>query len=58
MPDALPVAPGANVAVNVALVPGFRVAGRTTPLRLKPVPDALAWEIVAAVPPVFVIVRL
>ena len=42
LPDELPVAPGANVAVNVALVPGFRVAGRATPPRLNPVPDAVA----------------
>jgi len=58
VPDALPVAVGANVAVNVTLPPGFKFAGRVTPPRLKPAPDALAWEMVAAVPPVFVIVRL
>lgn len=42
LPDALPTAAGAKVAVNVALFPGFRVTGRATPLRLKPAPDALA----------------
>ena len=42
LPDALPAEPGAKVAVNVALFPGFRVTGRATPPRLKPAPDALA----------------
>jgi hypothetical protein len=42
LPDALPAAAGAKVAVNVTLFPGFRVTGRATPVRLNPVPDALA----------------
>lgn len=42
LPNALPVAVGANVAVNVTLSAGFRVTGRATPLRLKPVPVAVA----------------
>ena len=42
LPEALPAAVGANVAVNIALFPGFSVTGSVTPLRLKPLPEALA----------------
>jgi hypothetical protein len=52
-PDALPVEAGANCAVNDALWPAFRVIG-LSPLILKPVPAALAWEIATLVVPVFV----
>ena len=42
LPEVVPVAVGANVAVKVALFPGFRLTGRVTPLRLNPAPEAVA----------------
>lgn len=52
VPDALPAACGANVAVSVAFCPGFTVAGRLRPFAEKPAPDADAAEIVSAAVPV------
>lgn len=57
-PETLPVAVGANVAVNVALLPTFNVSGRATPPIVKPVPDTPSCEIVTADAPEFVIVKL
>ena len=49
---------GAKVAVSVKLLPGDRVNGSDAPVTLKPVPVALAWEIVTGLLPEFVMVRL
>ena len=58
LPEALPVVVGAKVAVSVKLLPGDRVNGSDAPATLKPVPVALAWEIVTGLLPEFVMVRL
>jgi hypothetical protein len=57
-PDALPAEVGAKLAVKVALLPGFRFTGSATPPMAKPAPEALAWEIVTALVPELVIVKL
>jgi len=57
-PDALPVLEGAKLAVKVALLPGFRFTGKATPPIAKPAPETLAWEIVTALVPELVIVKL
>jgi hypothetical protein len=49
---------GANVTVNEVLCPGPRVTGGVIPEMLNPVPAAVAAEIVALVPPVFVTVSV
>jgi hypothetical protein len=56
VPAKVPADVGANVTVNVALCPGVRVTGVLIPEMLNPVPVAVAAEIVALVPPVFVTV--
>ena len=56
-PAALPVAVGANFAVNVVVCPAFSVIG-FSPLMLKPVPDAAACEIAIALAPEFVSVTV
>jgi hypothetical protein len=58
LPDTVPVAAGAKLAVRVKLLPGDIVSGRGTPLMLKPAPLAVAWEIVTATLPEFVSVKL
>jgi hypothetical protein len=57
-PDIPPVELGAKVAVNVALLPGFKLRGSATPLMLKPAPEALAWEIVTELVPELLSVKL
>ena len=52
-PAALPIAVGANFAVNVVVWPAFSVIG-LRPLMLKPVPVAAACEIAIALAPEFV----
>ena len=42
LPDALPVDAGKNCAVKEILEPALIVCGRVKPLRLKPVPEAVA----------------
>ena len=54
LPLAEPAALGAKVTLNDVLCPAFSVSGNDRPLRLKPVPLALAAEIVRLVPPLFV----
>ena len=54
LPVAAPVVVGANFAVNDVPCPAVRVAGVVNPLMLKPVPEALAAEIVTLAVPVFV----
>ena len=58
IPETLPVVVGAKEAVSVKLLPGDRVNGSDAPATLKPVPVALAWEIVTELVPEFVTVRL
>jgi hypothetical protein len=54
LPLALPADVGANWALNVVLSPAPNVSGVLNPLMLKPVPDAVAWEIVTLPEPEFV----
>jgi hypothetical protein len=49
---------GAKVTLKDALCPGVKVTGKLRPVRLKPVPEAAACEIVAFTPPVFVTVSV
>ena len=53
-PVTLPAVVGRNVAVNVAVPPGFTVAGVVIPLAVNPVPAAVMLEILTAVFPEFV----
>jgi hypothetical protein len=57
-PDALPVELGAKLAVKVALAPGLKLTGSTTPPMERPAPEAVAWEIVTELAPELVMVRL
>lgn len=54
LPLAAPLAVGANSTVKDVLCPAFSVTGTVSPLRLKPLPLALAAEMVRVVPPEFV----
>ena len=54
LPLAAPLVVGANCTLNDVLCPAFNVTGRTEPLRLNPLPLAVAAEMVRAVPPEFV----
>jgi hypothetical protein len=58
VPLNVPAEVGANFTVNVVLCPGVNVTGGVTPEMLNPVPAAVAAEIVALVPPVFVTVSV
>jgi hypothetical protein len=58
VPGNVPADAGANFTVNVALCPAVNVTGVVIPETLKPVPDAATAEIVALVPPVFLIVSV
>lgn len=51
LPLALPVADGANCAVKVVFCPAASVSGTVKPVMLKPVPEALAAEIVTLAVP-------
>ena len=42
-PFTKPLDCGANVTLNAVLCPGESVRGRVNPLRLKPLPAAVAW---------------
>ena len=53
-----PTEVGAKVTVKVVLCPGVNVTGGMIPEMLNPVPVAAAAEIVAFVPPVFLIVSV
>ncbi len=46
VPVTLPAAPGVKATLNVALLPAAMVSGTVMPVRLKPLPDTVAWEIV------------
>jgi len=54
LPLAAPLAVGANNTVNDVLCPAFKVTGTLRPLRLNPLPLAVAAEMVRVVPPEFV----
>ena len=54
LPLAAPLVVGANCTVNDVLCPAFNVTGTVEPLRLNPLPLAVAAEMVRAVPPEFV----
>jgi hypothetical protein len=58
VPGNVPADVGANVTVNVALCPAVNVTGAVIPVTLNPVPEAATAEIVALVPPVFLIVSV
>jgi hypothetical protein len=45
---------GANATLNTVLCPGERVSGSANPLKLKPFPVAVAWEMLTLEPPEFV----
>jgi hypothetical protein len=49
---------GANFTVNVVLCPAVKVTGVVIPETLNPAPDSATAEIVALVPPVFLIVSV
>lgn len=53
-PVAAPAAVGVKTALNVALWLAVRVIGRVGPVKLNPVPDATALEMVTLSPPVLV----
>jgi len=54
LPVAAPAAVGANFTENEVLWPAVRVTGRDRPLKLNPVPLALAAEMMRLDPPVLV----
>ena len=54
LPLAAPLAVGEKSTVNDVLWPAVRVNGKDSPLKLNPVPLAVADEIVRLVPPVLV----
>jgi hypothetical protein len=54
LPLAAPLVVGEKSTVNEVLWPAVNVKGRDKPLKLNPVPPAVAAEIVRLVPPVFV----
>jgi hypothetical protein len=57
VPEAFPVAVGVNFAVNDVVWPAPSDIGTENPVMLRPVPVALAWEIVMLVVPEFVSVK-
>jgi hypothetical protein len=56
LPLLLPADVGVNTALNVAVCPAPRLTGRLGPLKVNPLPEAEALEIVTLEPPVFVTV--
>jgi hypothetical protein len=58
VPGNVPAEVGAKVTVNVVLCPAVNVTGGVIPEILNPVPDAATAEMVALVPPVFLIVSV
>ena len=58
VPGNVPAEVGAKVTVNVVLCPGVKVTGGVIPETVNPAPDSPIAEIVALVPPVFVIVSV
>ena len=58
LPVALPVAGGANCALKVVFCPAARVSGTDKPVMLKPVPEALAAEMVTLAVPELLSVKV
>ncbi len=58
LPVALPVAEGANCALKVVFCPTARVSGMDKPVMLKPVPEALAAEMVTLAVPELLSVKV
>jgi hypothetical protein len=58
VPGNVPTDCGEKVTVNVVLCPAVNVTGVVIPETLNPVPDAATAEIVALVPPVFLMVSV
>ena len=58
LPVALPVAEGANCALKVVFCPAARVSGTDKPVMLKPVPEALAAEMVTLAVPELLSVKV
>jgi hypothetical protein len=56
VPLAAPVAEAVKIALNVALWPAVSVVGRLGPVKLNPLPLAVALDTVTLSPPVFVTV--
>jgi hypothetical protein len=56
VPLAAPVADGVKIALKLVLCPPLSVTGRLGPVKLNPLPLAVALETVTVVPPVFVTV--
>ena len=52
VPVTLPAALGVKATLNVALLPAAMVTGAVMPVRLKSLPDTVAWEIVTLSLPV------
>ncbi len=58
LPVAAPVAAGAKIAENDALLPALIVIGMVAPLMLNPVPEDVAWVTVKVAFPAFVSVTV
>jgi hypothetical protein len=58
LPEALPIAEGANLAMNVALCPAANVNGSVGAVTVNPPPNATALMIVRGAAPEFLKVRL
>ena len=58
LPDTAPVAVGAKMAENEALLPALIVMGMLAPLMLNPVPEDVAWLTVNVAFPAFVSVTV
>jgi hypothetical protein len=58
LPEALPDTVGVNVTLKLAVCPADNVTRGAEPLRVKPVPVTLTWEMLTAALPVFVSVTL
>jgi hypothetical protein len=55
-PLAAPAAVGAKMALKAVDCPALRVSGKVGPVKLNPLPDAVALDTVTATPPAFVTV--
>jgi len=58
LPEALPATVGVNVTPKLAVCPADKVRRGAEPLRVKPVPVTLTWEMLTGALPVFVSVTL
>ena len=58
LPASLPAAVGVNVTLKLAACPADNVTRGAEPLRVKPVPVTLTWEMLTAALPVLVSVTL